>query len=331
MRSVRPIPSTTVRDEHVLTYDDVRDDLRDGDVLLASGGEVLSHVVKRLTRGAYSHCGVVSTWNGRRLLLHADVSTGVRATRISVALQRYPRGLDWFRVRDDARARLDVDRMMREAQAHLGHSYSLREVVQAGAHVLLGAAAPAPAAAPGPLHCSSFVARCFRAGGLPIADVADSLVSPDRVARAEELERVGRIRPRETSADSEVTPGQVSKGWREMTREIASSAWDLLPTGVQEAIERARDAESVLQQGRAALAELPSSLRARYESVLRDGIVEARKSRIATLDAADAFTSGRGDAEAVAAAADAWQDEVLRALWTPVDDSSEEASASATE
>jgi cell wall-associated NlpC family hydrolase len=168
-----------------LRYEDVRNEIQDGDVLLFDGTHFLSSVVKRLTSGAYSHCGIVLTWNGRRMFVHADVANGVQAGLLSAALERFRGpGVSWLSVAAEAREQLDLEALTAEAQSHLGMPYDVWGVVHAGAHVLLGARAPRPADEPQPTHCSAFVARCFRKAGVPLLARADKLVSPDDISRS---------------------------------------------------------------------------------------------------------------------------------------------------
>jgi hypothetical protein len=295
-------------------FDDALPALQDGDVLFASGAQLLSSVVKRLTRGVYSHCGFVAHWNGRPMLLHADVSAGVQATLLSSALRRYTRGFDWYAVRDERRGSFDASALLGEAQAHLGLEYNMGEVVHAGAHVLLGAPAPSVPRQPSPTYCSAFVARCFRAAGLALVDAPDNLLSPDQLSRSAELVFRGSI----YSSDSvERAP---RRGWKAMADAIVTRALSMLPEALREPVGRAREMESLLALGEASIASLGPGLRATYAPLLRSAVADAERARAVAQAKLTAFESGEATEAEVVAAATRWSDDVARALWQKVDE-----------
>ncbi len=189
-RSEPPAPISTSTAPAALEYRDIRGDLRDGDVLLFCGKPLLARIVRTLTLGDYSHCGIVASWGGRKMLMHCSLKGGVHSLPVSAALRTFPGDFEWFAVRPEHRDRLDVSALMREGLAHLGESYQVMRSLRAGAHVYLGASAPDPEA----FHCSGYVARCFRAAGLPLAEEDDVLMSPSDIARSFALEPRGLIR-----------------------------------------------------------------------------------------------------------------------------------------
>ena len=293
---------------------DVRDAFRDGDVLFASGAQLLSSVVKRLTRGVYSHCGIVARWNGRPMLLHVDVSAGAAATLVSSALTRYVHGFDWYSVRPDLRASLDTSALLGEAQAHLGLPYNMGEVVHAGAHVLLGAPAPSLPRTPAPTHCSAYVARCFRAAGLPLLDAPDNLVSPDQLSRSRTLVLRGSI------YDKDTVKRAPRRGWKAMADAIVDRALSLLPESMREPVGRAREMESLLANGEPSIAALTPRLRATYEPLLHRAVADAKWARAIAEAKLEAFESGDATEDEAVEAAVRWSDEVARALWQKVDE-----------
>ncbi len=302
-----------LRDTPRFEFDEAASSFADGDLLFASGAQILSSVVRRLTRGAYSHCGIVARWNGRPMLLHVDVSAGVQATLLSSALIRYARGFDWYQVRP-RRASFDPRALVGEAQAHLGLEYNLGEVVHAGAHVLLGAPAPSVAEAPAPTHCSAYVSRCFRAGGLALLEAPDNLVSPDQLSRSPVLVFRGSIYSKDSPARAP------RKGWKAMAEAIVDRALTLIPQSMREPVGRARELESLLAQGESSVASLTPRLRAAYEPVLRRAVADAKRARAVAQATLAAFESGEASETEAVAAASRWSDEVERALWQKVEE-----------
>ena len=185
----RAIRSAKADDTPSLRYDDVRSQLRDGDVLLFNGKPLLARIVRAVTLGDYSHCGIVASWGGRKMLMHCDYKGGVHSVPVSAALRTFPGEFEWFAVRPEHRARLRVPALVEEGLLHLGQPYAVLRSLHAGAHVHFGARAPEPDA----LHCSGYVARCFRVAGLALATEDDSLLSPTDIARSPILEHRGVI------------------------------------------------------------------------------------------------------------------------------------------
>lgn len=182
--------TTNARSSPALRYQDVRDDVSDGDVLLFCGKPLLARIVKTFTFGEYSHCGIVASWGGRKMLMHCDLKGGVHSLPVSAALRTFPGDFEWFAVRPEHRDRLRVGTLVDEGLSQLGQPYSVMQPLRAGAHVFFGTPRPAPEA----LHCSGFVARCFRVAGLPLAAEDDCLLSPSDIARSLVLEPRGVIK-----------------------------------------------------------------------------------------------------------------------------------------
>jgi hypothetical protein len=177
----------------LIDYRDARPALRDGDLLFFRGRHVLSRVVRTLTRGEFSHCGIVSHFGERKVLLHADVGDGVTVSAISTVLETYKGELHWYGLRPESRAAVDLDAILAEARAHLHRNFAWSEIVLAAAAAWFGAPVPRTSETPPSYFCSQYVARCFRVGGLPLTDVPDIMASPTLLAISEHLTVRGRL------------------------------------------------------------------------------------------------------------------------------------------
>jgi hypothetical protein len=176
-----------------LVYDAAREAMRDGDLVFFRGRHVLSRVVRTLTRGEYSHCGIVSHFGERKVLLHADVRSGVTVSALSTLVESYEGELHWYSLRPDARSELDLDAVLAEARAHLHRTFAWSEIVLAAAAAWLGAPVPRMPDRPPSYFCSQYVSRCFRKGGLTLTDVPDNMASPSLLAASAHLDARGKL------------------------------------------------------------------------------------------------------------------------------------------
>ena len=84
--SVKKFPSLRPR-----KYDDVRDDIKSGDILLCSGSAMFSKLIQRATRSVWSHVGFVIRLDtiGRVMVLESVESIGVRTVPLSHYVRDY--------------------------------------------------------------------------------------------------------------------------------------------------------------------------------------------------------------------------------------------------
>ena len=185
--SAAPLPDIPVK------YDDIRDRVEDGDVILFRGTVLLSRVIERVSHGDYSHCAIAANWEERKMLLQAELVGGVQAVPMSVAVGTYNGRVDWYKIAPAWRAKLDMAMLMAEARANLGLSYARHELVRAAGHFLFGAKLPSDPDNPSALFCSQYVERCFRKAGLPLSKDTDDGTSPAEIAASDVLQFKGTI------------------------------------------------------------------------------------------------------------------------------------------
>lgn len=162
-----PIPGS----EKILSYEQYRSLIKNGDVLLYRGTGITSWLIQKISRSAYSHVGIAAWWNDRLMVLEA-VGKGVRACAMSENLRRYHGSVDYFWCRETI---TDEDRMkmLEFAQLQLGKEYNFLEVGWSGFCAALGlpvknrdGSLKHPA---GKFFCSQYVSDIFRAGGVDLA------------------------------------------------------------------------------------------------------------------------------------------------------------------
>jgi hypothetical protein len=178
--------------DDTLFYHDVRAAMEDGDVLLFRGSVLTSRIIQSVSSGVYSHSGI-AVWWGDRLMLCQAVEDGVQAVPMRVGLTGYEGAADWYKLRPDTRAAIDLAAFVLEAKRDLGLPYSHTSLVEEGAHVLFGTSMPDEGEFPTGFLCSQYVAHCYRKAGLPLCDKADVDTSPTDIAVSPVLELMGTI------------------------------------------------------------------------------------------------------------------------------------------
>ena len=70
---------------NVVTYREIKDQLRDGDLFLFRGNFRSSKIFEKLTHSYYSHATIISKWGDRWMILQAE-GPGLQAIPLSVAI-----------------------------------------------------------------------------------------------------------------------------------------------------------------------------------------------------------------------------------------------------
>ena len=177
----------------LVRYDEIRDQIQDGDVILFCGTIFLSRVIERVSHGDYSHCAIAANWGERKMILQAELVGGVQAVPMSVAVGTYKGRVDWYKIAPEARAKLDIAALLTEARADLGLAYARKELLRAAGHFLFGAKLPSDPNDPNALFCSQYVERCFRRAGLSLCKDTDGGTSPSEIATSDVLQYRGTI------------------------------------------------------------------------------------------------------------------------------------------
>lgn len=175
-----------------IDYAEVRDKIRNGDIVLFRGRSLISRCICWLTRSTYSHAGVVGWWNNHLMVLEA-VSKGVVATRLSSIVNGYPGSAElWTSDKD-----IDREEIVRAAQMLLGRSYSMMKVFALGRRIIYGGMkGKDPDESPDGFLCSEFVSRVWRAGGLDLKeDAPDRFTKPKDIAASIHLRKIGDLVP----------------------------------------------------------------------------------------------------------------------------------------
>jgi hypothetical protein len=169
-------------------YRDVRARIQLGDILLYRGGSFVSHLIKDLTQGAYSHCGMAAWWNNEhtvpRLMVFEAVWPVVAVRPASLSVDDYDGPVDWWSLQREYREKLALDRLFEAALAKIGQPFAVSGLFRYLFLRLIGATETADRKS-NEYFCSQYVSECFRVGNLdPVSSKADTFTSPVELARS---------------------------------------------------------------------------------------------------------------------------------------------------
>jgi hypothetical protein len=176
-----------------LDYAEVRENIKDGDIVLFRGKSLLSRIIYLFTRSPYSHAGIVAWWDQRLMVLEA-VGAGVIASRLSIVVKKYDGNAELWTANAD-----DIDRaeIVAAAKVMLGKRYSKWKLLGNLRVVLFGPRQgdeTDPDIPPEEYVCSEYVSRAWRAGGVDLKKGAsDRFTKPVDIASSPAIRKVGDL------------------------------------------------------------------------------------------------------------------------------------------
>lgn len=205
----------TIRDDALITlpplpYEEARDMVRDGDLLLCSATDAGSRLIRWATKSLWSHIAIAfrMTEIDRVLALECVEHIGVRAVPLSDFISRtssgrhpYPGQILLARHRDmlETNGASPVKAMSGFAFDRLGAHFSNRETVKIALRICLGrldVVLPNRLSADDEFICSEYVARCYDQIGLHIPWDGRGFIAPADFANAPLVEAVAQIQTR---------------------------------------------------------------------------------------------------------------------------------------
>jgi len=166
-------------------YQEIRSEIRTGDLLLASGNYPVSHIIRHFSDSMFSHVGFVFPWNNRILLLESVEDDGVRAVPLSQYVEDYEccgKGYDGrlFMARHKAPISNEAsERILSKAADELNRKYDKEEIGRILARVTLGLGHHGDNRA---YICSEFVDVCFQAAGIIFPRDDRGFIFPEHIA-----------------------------------------------------------------------------------------------------------------------------------------------------
>lgn len=179
-----------------LRYDQIRERIQDGDVLLFQGLSWISRLIRWVSNSPYSHAGIALWWQERLMVIQA-AGRGVEILAASTAVRRYDGQVDWWQPNEDVRARLNVKVLIHSSFDELGKPYGVLPLAALAARMFRGKERGNPDAKGKVANyfCSQLVSRCYRRAGVDLVrDKADQDTSPGDLAHSGQLVFRGVLR-----------------------------------------------------------------------------------------------------------------------------------------
>lgn len=176
--------------ESIVKYNEVRNQIKDGDILLYKGKGIFTSglvpsIVQWVTRSPYAHAGIAAWWNNRLMVIEA-IGSGVIANPISLSLKRYKATVEWFQyeeeISDDERRNI-----VRHAQEELGKGYAIWRTVWFAINILFirNFEERDKRREENKYFCSQFVAHVYSSAGLDLKkNRADGEMAPMDIAQS---------------------------------------------------------------------------------------------------------------------------------------------------
>lgn len=182
-----PLLKQQIRQLPVTPYEQVRDQLRTGDLLFCSGSYLFSHAIQRFTRSVWSHVGIVYRDEAlqRLFVLESETGIGVRLAPVSKYLRDYHGRRRPYRGQIVvARVQPEVDRERVHKAISFGMDeltkpYDNSEILRIMMRILFRVSRRTRDRK---YICSELVFECYRQAGVSFK-LNDRFVSPDDIWR----------------------------------------------------------------------------------------------------------------------------------------------------
>lgn len=171
-------------------YQDVRKEIRSGDLLLCSGRSVFSQLIQKATRSVWSHVGFILRLDAidRIMVLESVESIGVRSIPLSNYLRDYNgTGKSYpgriLLARHAQVKQENIAKLSRSAVDLFGYPYNTEAIVRIAAKISLHALGlslekPSPHTAEREFICSEYAHACFQSVGVTVAYNSMGFITP---------------------------------------------------------------------------------------------------------------------------------------------------------
>lgn len=190
------IESKGIKALPVLTYSDIRAELKSGDILFTSGDYLISKAIQKMTGSPWSHVGIVFRLDSidRVLLLESVEDMGVRFAPLSKYLNDYEDGKPYKGRAVLARCKDVTSKTVASLSTfgidELTQPYDKDEIAKIMARITLGIGKKERDRE---YICSELVYECFARAGKEFAYNSKGFISPEDVWVDEKLSLVGRV------------------------------------------------------------------------------------------------------------------------------------------
>jgi len=179
----------------ILRYEEIRDQIKNGDVLMYKGRGLISSIIRWATRSPYSHAGIAAWWNERLMVLEAK-GRGVVATSFSRNIKEYRGDVEWFSCIKEISEEGHLN-MVTFAQEELGKRHGRLKAIWLGLKTLFERDMEKRdrLKKESKLFCSEYVAQIYNSIGLDLKKQrSDRFMKPADIAESPLLERKGTLK-----------------------------------------------------------------------------------------------------------------------------------------
>ena len=201
------VDEACLKELHPRSYKELRDEIRDGDLLLCSARDPFSRLIKWATKSPWSHVAMAFRMEDidRVLVVECVEKIGVRCVPLSTFVSRTSAGVTPYPgqiviARHKGMAAKSRARPMKKMAAfafdRLGDKFSQGEMYKIAARIVAGRLNRHMPRSLGPddeFICSEYVARCYKALGIEFPWDGLGFMAPADIARDPRLEAVARI------------------------------------------------------------------------------------------------------------------------------------------
>ena len=223
MNSLTHLRSNTST-KNIRRYDEIRGQIKNGDVLMYRGNSLESRLIMYATRSRYSHAGIAIWWNDRLMVMEA-IGKGVVVRPLSLSVQRYYGDVELFTSVDEI-SEEDRHRIVKFAQEELGKEYATWKALKLGLRILFSRHKEARdrLRRERQLFCSYYVAQTYNSIGRDLKEgVSDRFMTPGDVAASPMLKWI-RKRGRPPSCVSPACRMQVRRSIPGLSRDRCRAA-----------------------------------------------------------------------------------------------------------
>jgi hypothetical protein len=182
-------------ESRIVKYDQVRDQIKNGDVFMYKGKGFISSVIRWVTHSPYSHAALAVWWNQRLMVMEA-IGQGVIVNPTSRSIRHYRGDVEWFSCKKEI-SEDDRLRMVKFAQEELGKSYGRWKAILLGIKILFehDFEKRDRLKREKKLFCSEYVAQIYNSIGLDLKKGrSDRFTKPDDIANSPLLEKRGQLK-----------------------------------------------------------------------------------------------------------------------------------------
>jgi hypothetical protein len=205
-----PIARNRFPNGRATPYPAMRQDLRNGDILLCSGSGIFSTMIQAATKSVWSHVGFILRLDNvdRVMLLESVESIGVRTVRLSKYLNDYDSKGNAYRgglaiIRHKRFEELvnptKFKRLTQYAVDQFGYPYDSAQIARIAARIMASRVPFTPKERSrikenNAFICSEYVARCFNRAGFDVKWNPLGFITPADFATADTFELVGVLK-----------------------------------------------------------------------------------------------------------------------------------------